>query len=569
MINHAQNCERIERLNLRIPILSRCQQRKARMRLRCVMHGYRFLKESNQLNLIVETKEEMTNRRISQVDKNASKWIFGAGVKNAELIVRQYLLMRRGGLDLNKAILCALGSAQPVVVYAMPSEWQEVLMAHKISVDKFRCTALWYAYVLRMVTYGLASMALSLLHSAKEIVRPSPGVPRAYAYFKDLVQHNLPVENKNGRGTDIVTWYLHWPGRHPDVNAVFHSVRDTAPSTVDDFACRYLQSEVIPLTNGIKLMRYGAWCVWAGVIALRDLLIGRWWHGLLLIEAVKAAQARIQNQNKLAKEYLFHNSSWIYRPLWTYEAENRGSRITFYFYSTNCETFKRPEGYPVQANSWQVMNWPLYLVWDEYQADFVRRVVSDDAHIAVVGSIDFTASAAEISNLPAKSFAVFDVQPMRESFYDALGIALEYYTPEVCNRFLMDIFDVLKCKDAAMAHKRKRKIGNLAHYKYRNLLRHMEENAGYISVDSRINAKRVVDHCIGVISMPFTSTALLGREAGKPSIYYDPLGLIQKDDRGAHGIPIIVGIDELRDWVSAVLSQCEAPADIESFRMKA
>jgi polysaccharide biosynthesis PFTS motif protein len=51
--------------------------------------------------------------------------------------------------------------------------------------------------------------------------------------------------------------------------------------------------------------------------------------------------------------------------------------------------------------------------------------------------------------------------------------------------------------------------------------------------------------------MPFTSTALLGREMGKPSIYYDPHGLVQKDDRAAHGIPIVTGPDELHAWIAA------------------
>jgi polysaccharide biosynthesis PFTS motif protein len=50
--------------------------------------------------------------------------------------------------------------------------------------------------------------------------------------------------------------------------------------------------------------------------------------------------------------------------------------------------------------------------------------------------------------------------------------------------------------------------------------------------------------------MPFTSTALIGRELGKPSIYYDPFGQIQKDDRAAHGIKVVTGEKELHDWMS-------------------
>ena len=53
--------------------------------------------------------------------------------------------------------------------------------------------------------------------------------------------------------------------------------------------------------------------------------------------------------------------------------------------------------------------------------------------------------------------------------------------------------------------------------------------------------------------MPFTSTALLGRELGKPTVYYDPDGLLQKEGQPAHGIEILSGPNELRVWLKAVL----------------
>ena len=49
--------------------------------------------------------------------------------------------------------------------------------------------------------------------------------------------------------------------------------------------------------------------------------------------------------------------------------------------------------------------------------------------------------------------------------------------------------------------------------------------------------------------MPFTATALIAKKMGKPTVYYDPSGLIQKDDRGAHGIEIISGKKELEAWL--------------------
>ena len=73
-----------------------------------------------------------------------------------------------------------------------------------------------------------------------------------------------------------------------------------------------------------------------------------------------------------------------------------------------------------------------------------------------------------------------------------------------------------------------------------------------ITVDPDTSAYKLIEKCSAVISMPFTSTALIARELGKPSCFYDPTGLIQRDDRAAHGIPIMIGRVELHAWLEAL-----------------
>lgn len=58
-----------------------------------------------------------------------------------------------------------------------------------------------------------------------------------------------------------------------------------------------------------------------------------------------------------------------------------------------------------------------------------------------------------------------------------------------------------------------------------------------------------------VISVPFTSTALIARNLGKPSCYYDPSELLASDDKAAHGIPVLLGKAQLEKWIAEQLSQ--------------
>ena len=49
--------------------------------------------------------------------------------------------------------------------------------------------------------------------------------------------------------------------------------------------------------------------------------------------------------------------------------------------------------------------------------------------------------------------------------------------------------------------------------------------------------------------MPFTSTPLISKVLKKPSCYYDSSGFINKNDKGAQGVEIIVGLNQLDSWV--------------------
>ena len=93
---------------------------------------------------------------------------------------------------------------------------------------------------------------------------------------------------------------------------------------------------------------------------LFDLMRGRWWHALMLDDAATAALVCIQPAANLAQEYLFTQSRTCDRPLYTQEAEQRGAKVTFYFYSTNSEPLAQPSGRQKQLYMWQAMNWPRY-----------------------------------------------------------------------------------------------------------------------------------------------------------------------------------------------------------------
>lgn len=521
------------------------------------MRGYRYLKSLNQLGRITAVKEALTNTLLNQCERNVAKIIFGAGQQDAEVIVRQYLLVRLAGLNLNRALLYSLGKNGSEVIHPLPPVWREVLRQHGFKVGKVFSALIWNCYVGLLLVSGTITLAKQNLKNIKTVLIRSQKVFGTYAYFDGLVAGALPQLSKDGNSYDILSWYQQWPARVKQLETLCHSVKGVAFTKINNTHIVSVPNPILPLSEIKSVINYFGWCIVVATLVIFDLFRGRWWNVLLLKESSSAAVVRMQQSSKLARDYLFNNSNWIYRPLWTYEAKKHGSQITFYFYSTNCESFKRPDGYPKLTYGWQAMNWPHYLVWDYYQADFIYRAVGEDVNISIVGPIWFHTSAVEMPVFSKKAIAIFDITPFRSSHYITMGAGVEFYTPDVCKLFLMDVHQAAENITYRIFWKRKRKVGQIAHPQIRSFGDHYSKLPDVIPVDPDISAYRVIEGSEVVISMPFTSTALIAQQLGKPSCYYDPLGMIQHDDRAAHGIEICCGKEELQVWLSAVVGRLD------------
>jgi polysaccharide biosynthesis PFTS motif protein len=521
-------------------------------KLRTIMRGYRKLKQSGNLGKIAEIKRVLTNTPIIDGKGANTSVIFGSGSSNAELVIRQYLLIRVAGIGLNKALLYAEGNYNSKIIYPLPSEWRFVLKQYGFNIAVIRSSLMWYGYSLLLLSYGCMSFIKEFSKELlSKIKQKPPELIGKYVYFNALQKENLPTELKGRQSHDIFSWYYENMGH---VDTLCHSIKGAEPNIIQKSPIIYTESPVPPLLHSQKLIRFLAWGFIAITISFIDLFRGKWWNAIMLHESVLAARTRIQRPDKLAKDYMFHNSNWIYRPLWTYEAEKSGARILFYFYSTNIERILKSDGSKNINYGWQACNWPNILVWDNGQEDFIRNDIGNSSSkISVVGPIWFSASKQKLDDLPPKAMAIFDVQPVRNSLYQTLGLDFEYYIPIIAKQFLLDIYAILNANDIAMALKRKRKVGSLAHPEYRNLTESLEKKPNYISINPDVAAPDVIEECFAVISAPYTSTALLARAQGKPSAYYDPFSQCQKGDPAAHGIEILSGKKELEKWVNQLV----------------
>ena len=517
---------------MHIPVITTLVNKRHRSKIKIASKGYEKLKSKGDLELLLRLKDTLTKTKLNDAD--LLRKVICYDDFDVELSVRQYLTTRVLGLSFNKSILCSVGSGRSLS-HPLPKKWRVVLIENGISINNFGCAVLWHMHGFLSWGRGFLKGLLSIYSLLKK--QPHLG---KYAYFDLLSSNNVSTDINSH---NIVNWYLQWKNRNTEINSICHSVDGILNFKLDDIDI--IQTDVLPKLKKFQLLQYVGFFTYTVIYSFVWLFF-RPSYGFLMEEVLKLKIVDLANDVDLARDYLFHCSFALFRPLWTYLAEAKGSRILLYHYSTNDAVFKTKDGYPLQ-DSWHLMSWSHHLVWNESQADFIKGLCQNSMVTEEVGPIWFSSSGEKIE-ARSNSIAVFDVTPFKYDFYILLGLTNEYYVYNTSSKFLSDIYHVLSNQNISMLHKMKRK-SKFSDDMYLRKISQLSEKVNYTSIDPGLDALNIIQQTKACISMPFTSTALIAKHEGKPSVYYDPSGNIQKDDMAAHGIQVINNLYELEEWV--------------------
>lgn len=525
-------------------------KKKQKYKIKKSIRAFNLLKNNDQLDIITKIKEELSSTYLCSTKKTFSTYIFGTSFGRVELIARQYLLEKLIGVEFNKRLLEATLHPQKKFFYPLPPEWRSIVNKYGYNAEIWENKIYWLLYIffkfLKANFEFCAHLYKNLFSNKGKVIERKI----EYTYFEGLHLNNLPSENSH----DIITWYLNWENRPKDIACVYHNIKSAESVYFRNIVVKKSKLPFPSINSFFSILKFCIWGIYMAVVSILQLFKSNYLYALMFSELIYNKHVNLLTKSELALDYLFHNSNHIYRPMWTYEAEVKGSRILFYFYSTNCETFKNKTGYPLQEHMWNVISWTNYLVWDKYQFDFIKRHSNvKDENIQIVGPIWFNSKKVKLPDLKKeKTFVIFDVQPVRDSRYVLLGQSNGFNTPEVTNPFLIDIVRIAEKHKFNLLFKRKRDIGNLVNKKYSVLVKKLMNKSFFYSMPPDGDAIDLIIQSAGVISMPFTSTAIIAKEQNVPSVYYDPINIIEINDRAAHGIKIIKGEIELEKWMLEV-----------------
>lgn len=542
------------------PILIKIRQRK----LRKIIRGYRILEDKYKKFPLLALREALNEKIFNEKSNYYSPLIFNNSINNSKLICKHFFLKilftRKAYFpSLNIEILYSIGNKSKLI-YPLPRIYRVYLEDQNISINHFLSDILWIFYQLVFffygVIFGLKYIFVNLYYLIFNKRKLSLFKSQEFIYFNNLSKDSLPTYEETSLKSNFINWYIE-NNRFQCPEIITHNLED-----VKEFKFKskriLFKSYLEKFDSFNNLFNFLIWFLSSTSLCILDLFRGRWWHLLLFYEALIASIIKFQNKDKIARDYFFHNSNFIYRPMWTYEAEKKGSNINLFFYSTNYTRIHNKENIDDNFVHYYIREsmWPNYYVWDKYDKEYFEKNILNTPNFIIAKSISIENGVRCNINKDKKNLFIFDVQPYREIFTTTWLNVYDQYAYDAINaiKFLKDIVTASEDLNIKLYVKRKRNIGSLAHPAYLKILNKLYHNKKISLVDPKVNATNMIEKSNAVISMPFTSTAHIAKELNIPSIFYDSSGLVKTDILQTHNIKFISDTNSLKKWLIMVFN---------------
>jgi polysaccharide biosynthesis PFTS motif protein len=281
---------------------------------------------------------------------------------------------------------------------------------------------------------------------------------------------------------------------------------------------------------------------------LQLIIFNRWQYIFLLDEIIDSYIFEIVDKNKLCKEYVFINTQYVYRPLWTYIAEKKKSEIKFIFFSTGIlQNFQLDY---IEDISWSLVNWPNYHFWDDIQLDIIRKASKKNFKYEIENYIPSFDLHSEFK-IPNSDICIFDDPPLKPYFMGLYGLIDEIYDQDKCLSFIDDLSNVLLKSNLVVIFKVKKhknslskrylkKVNNL---KYKNI----------IMANPNISPKKLIEKTKLTISFPCSTPSIIAKSLNKKSFFYHP-NKIRESKYLNHNIPLIYGEDNLSKIIKSIFN---------------
>ena len=248
--------------------------------------------------------------------------------------------------------------------------------------------------------------------------------------------------------------------------------------------------------------------------------------------------AKLLNERRSICEVYITNTYYINQPLWMTSLKNKRFRLSFIWYSVNCNGLywieKNGEKYIPMFPAYYCLNIDHSFYWFEGHKKVFENILFKKPSSTIVGPTLFYKNT--IKDTPEKKndliITIFDVTALSMAWAEDNNIPENYYSHIVVKKFLDDIKSIAERLQTSLDRtvilrlKHKREYAPIHDNEYIDYVSSIIESGKVELIDINDNIYEVVGGSDIVISLPFTSTAYIADSMDVTSIFYDPTNIL-------------------------------------------
>ncbi len=511
-----------------------------------IKRGYRVLCKNKNLHAIRSVKYNLLKVILNL--KNFDKKIFqfyDSDIDN-EKIVRQFINQKFISYYIDGFYYYFL-STKKKFIYPLPSKMLDQIERDEFKVNRFLSFLSWILLILFIFVYNL----LGVIKLWFQIIKFSfVNKKNKKKYHESIIFCNISGEKDillsdiNRGEYNLLNWAKHNLG---DYKYCFLNEQTKVSEEKNDHIL--LNDHFTLILSHLNKKKYFIRSLGLVVSILKNVILLRWWNLFFLKEAAIADLYNCAEEG-FSNKYIFVYSGNYFRPLWTYSAEKKGSKIEMISLGAFWEiSLQDPKSHIPDFEGFCIMTWPIIYSWNKSSTNFLIKKTTNNPKIILLNKHVYLRDLKAGYRIPEKSITVFSHEEHR--LIGAVSTIGDYQTQNLnlLNSFYNDIYEVLKMHNITMVIKRKNVEKKAELKKNASLFNSFKYKKEVMMCNPAISVDRLCQESLGTIAIPFSSAAVVSDNYKKPTIFYDPSGWIGLDDPASSGIKIIYNKEELAKWV--------------------
>jgi polysaccharide biosynthesis PFTS motif protein len=440
----------------------------------------------------------------------------------------------------------------------VPQHWLKGFQDNSIAIDNLGSRVKWVGFIFLLIlkafwstlrtnftfeSFKLNKFICNQKNNNKEVVLVNPKFPKGNLF-------------RGAPSFDFASWYCNCFMKEKEI--VFISF-DRSPKDVQTsirgqgfFWSEFTRFQIgIKFSNKIQLLFYAIKLFFVGCFNLfrsnPSILVN-------FDDLIFAKRLSYVSKNELPDSFVFSDSHGVLMPYWINTLNRADHLIQYIFFSSYDSPTKYSDEDP-RLDFWKLNSWPQIYCVDDYQKTFItNNMFSKSQNVIEIGFPDFTDSTFNFPKSTKPKIALFDFEPGLNHFGISTLSEFGFNSYETNKLFISGIYKVASELGFMIFHKPKRaNVLNNRDTEYRKFIENLSSE-WYFSIPPETSPARLILETECTICMPISSPGLIALKMAKKSLYYDPLGVINRHDPALRGAQLAKTHEEIKTFLNEVLS---------------